>query len=234
MNTAPTRFLSEKELGTLYVTNRVPLHFDQVLRRARMTAEAEAELHQMIGQLPPDEALLSLALCGRQLYSHIAAQSVGGEEARPMLAELKNATVQITEWLGRGIIDMQVYGLDYAQDQLGEMLLQIPDYLCVLSSLYQEVASICEGEQGWSLGLRLANLLHYQAETHADTAQTLVEGLSVEEGEAELIVETARETMATPPRDTVPLPIELQENITPPRNNVVAFSLFDKKPTARI
>lgn len=224
LNTASTRFLNEKELGTLYVTNRVPLHFDRVLRRARMTAEVEAELHRMVGHLPPDEALLSLALCGRQLYTQIAAQSVGGAEAAPLLAELKSICVDTVEWLGRYIIDIQVYGLSIPQDQLGEMLIQIPDRLCIFASLFQELSALCEGNDGWPLGIRLANMLHYQAETHADTAQALVNNLSVE-ADDEIIVQTMRET----PKDSVTLPVELQNDIKPPRNNVVAFSLFDRK-----
>ena len=225
MSTPQTRFLNEKELGTLYVTNRVPLHFDAVLRRARMTTEAEADLHRMLGNLPPDEALLSLALCGRQLYTQLTAQSVGGDDARTVLAELKTNCVDMTEWLGRMIIDLQVYGLSMAQDQLADMLVQIPDHLCILSSLFDEIAAFCEGEDGWPLGQRLANLLHYQAETHADTARVLVDNMAVEDTEQEVIVQTMRQT----PRDHVPLPVELQEEIKPPRNNVVAFSLFDRR-----
>lgn len=230
MNTPNTRFLNEKELGTLTVTNRVPLHFDAVLRRARMNAEAEADLHRMIGALPPDEALLSLALCGRQLYTHLAAQNVGGDAAKTTLTELKINTIDVTEWLGRIIIDLQVYGLSMAQDQLAEMLMQIPDQLCILSSIYQEVSEICDGEDGWPLGQRLCQLLHYQAETHADAARVLVDTMAVEEPGEEVIVQTMRSA----PKDAVVLPVELQEEVKPPRNNVVAFSLFDRRrPSAR-
>ena len=224
----PQRHLNEKELGTLYVTNRVPLHFDTVLKRGRMTAEQEAELHRMIGQLPPDEALLALSLCGRQIYTHLAEKTEMGELQGPLLTEFKQVVINIVEWLGRAIIDMDVYGLEYDQKQLEEVLRAVPEELCILSSLYLELKDACGDCSGdVQMAVRLLNMLHYQSETHADTANAMVDGMD------EVVydprqVNQVKEEIRTAPRDHVPLPLELQAEMAPQQENVVSFSLFHK------
>lgn len=208
--------LNEKELGTLYVYCEAPLMLHALLEKSAKAGTATTEksvaaMHDVLAAQAPDDALLSLGLSGLVMSEHVQRLFESQDDLRALATELRLEAEQIVTYLGRLRIDLDAYRLTVSDQEIFTYLARVPDDLCVLSSIYEEMQQTLRLlDAGLSQAVRI---LQYQAESHADHARSYIEG-HMKPGN----VEKPR------PLDHIPLPPELQPQHDPAK--IIEFSLF--------
>lgn len=218
--------LSEKELGTLYAYCGTPLRLHTMLEKDFPKAGASiegfdespflAEIHDSLSAQGPDDALLSLALIGYILEDYISFYYAEDMNLRVLGTELKCEADNVVHDLGRLRIDLDSYRAQIAETEIMAHLKQVPEGLCILASIYQEMQEAFK-ESGRKDLSKLARLLCYQSEAQADHAWNYVQALvHPEEGK-----------QATDVLDNIPLPMDMQTATD--SDKVVDFSLFRRR-----
>jgi hypothetical protein len=218
--------LSEKELGTLYAYCGSPLRLHTMLEKEFPKAGTAiegfdessllAELHDSLSEQGPDDALLSLALMGYILEDYISFYYADETSVRVLATELKCEADNIVHDLGRLRIDLDSYRAQIAETEILEHLKHVPESLCVLASIYQEMQEGLKAIGRKDLS-KLARLLCYQAEAQADHAWNYVQAMvTPEEGKA------AKDAL-----DNIPLPMDMQT--ASDSDKVVDLSLFRRR-----
>lgn len=209
--------LNEKELGTLYAYCESPLILHRILEKS-LGEEVQAKIDKQISELhdslacqAPDDSLLSLALSGLIVSDRIARLYDQDDSLRILATEMRLESENIVAYLGRLRVDLDSYRLDISEEDIFGFMARVPDDLCVLASLYQEIQEgLKEHCQGFTQSVRI---LHYQAESQADVARNFIEG-HMNPGKKE-----------KPARlSTIPLPADLQPDTD--SQKVVDFNLF--------
>jgi hypothetical protein len=225
--------LTEKELGTLYAYTQLPLTIHSALTKARtpligaqnasmnsvQNDEFLCNIHNALLDQGPDDALLSMALCGLVLDQYLTDCDENGamsdslaETMRPLLTELRYTSVEVVDYLGRLRIDLDGHQIDVDPKQITSVLQRIPDDLCILSSIFQEMEDAL-GTHAPALA-RIIRVFHYQADSHADIARQYIEQMQNSEGSGAAKL------------DPIPLPPELQPQKD--SSKIVEFSLFKR------
>lgn len=200
--------LNEKELGSLYLLSEAPIVTDKLLQKDALEDGDITALHDSLSHHAPDMALIGLALSGNLLAEKM---KIYGDETLVTLAtELKYLSVNTLEEVGRIWIDACRYGVATEQD-IHDMVHQASDILCMFTSIFMEVAELCTPQPEIVRGI--AACLMYQAESHADQAQMMVDNATY-----------VGAKIQHEARDHIPLPVELQGKTY--TDNIVTFSLF--------
>jgi hypothetical protein len=222
------RRLNEKELGTLYAYCKSPLRLHHMLEKDLPKPNGQsgeytvditsmlAELHDSLSEQGPDDALLSLALMGWIMEDYCSDHYADQDALRVLCTELKCESENVIHDLGRLRIDLDSYKSEISEKEIYEHLANVPDSLCVLASIYQELINAFQEIHRKDLS-QIARLLCYQAEAQADHAWSYVE-VMMKPGERE---------EKEPYLSDIPLPYDMQPDQDP--NKVIDLSLFRRK-----
>lgn len=219
--------LSEKELGTLYAYCGSPLRLHSMLEKDFPKPNMPmqnfdvspflAELHDGLSAQGPDDALLSLALMGYIIEDYVSFYYPDNREMRVLCTELKCEADNIVHDLGRLRTDLDSYRAQIAEVEIMEHLKNIPDSLCILASVYQELQEGFKQIERKDL-TALVRLLCYQAEAQADHAWQYVQTMVMpSEGAG-----SAQNTL-----EDIPLPMDMQ--VASESDKVIDFSLFRRR-----
>lgn len=160
--------LSAHDMAGLHLKFVVPLAVgDMLLGREILDDVAEYTLHDMLGGLEPDTALLCLALCAQNVAAHVAhmpAARMLGQQADQIVAEYGPV------WLA---YEAGAEGPDAAE--LQRMFRNIPEDLESLGDLLCAVGGALEEDR--AIAAILCDILGDQACMHKEMAETRIGGL---------------------------------------------------------
>lgn len=160
--------LSAHNMAGLHLKFVVPLAVgDMLLGREALDDVAEYTLHDMLGGLEPDTALLCLALCAQNVAAHVAHMPVAqmlGQQADQIVAEYGPV------WLAYEA------GLDGpGADDLRQMLHNIPEDLESLGDLLFATCGALEEDR--AIAAILCDILGEQSYMHKEMAEARIGGL---------------------------------------------------------
>jgi hypothetical protein len=165
--------LSDNELAGLHAKFVVPVAVSRILNRLEPLDDvAEYMMHDMIGSLKPDTALLAIALCAQ----HVAAHSTHLPIGRMLAVESARIVDEYGPlWLksergGRKAHDIDVEPAHTAEDleSLGDLLLTTCGEL---GNGHENVATLCD-------------ILGSEAHMHHEEAQAQLDSLYIPENDA--------------------------------------------------
>jgi hypothetical protein len=206
--TSPRKKLNEKELGSLYITAETPLIIDRLIKQNQYTDTDIADIHKSLSKHAPDMAIIAASLSGNILANYL--QNIDNEDLQVLATELKHLSINSVEEVGRIWIDACRYGI-HNDDDIHDIVHQASDILCIFSSVFMEIAEICNGLD--DVCRAIAASLMYQCEAHSDNAQSLLTNAAPKPQKTDL--------------NAIPLPKELQDHHY--TDNIVTFTLFGEQ-----
>lgn len=197
--------LNKQELAALHAQFVVPLVVQDMLRGIEPLDDvAEYSMHDIIGELQPDTALLCVALCAQNLGAHLAHMSLG--------AVLQGCAERIIDeygplWLAHERNDKRMDDLSVAQ-----LLVNVPEDLEEMGDLLLALCGELDDETQ-AVGAVLCDILGAEAHMHMEFAEMQLEKMALLDRE-------------TPEVRAEPLPGAVSDNI-------VAFPQFRRQAIAR-
>lgn len=162
--------LTEKELALLHAKFVVPLVAHDMLRGLEPLDDvAEYAMHDIMGELQPDTALLCVALCAQQVGAQTAHLAIGKtlqSQAERIVGEYGPL------WMAyeRGEIEMN-------DEAVAELLANIPEDLEAMGDL---LLALCgELEEDSAIAAILCDILGAEAHMHMEFAEMQLETLSL-------------------------------------------------------
>lgn len=149
--------LQKEDLAKLHVDYIVPMVAGQMLQGLETLDDvAEYSLHDMIGELRSDSALMCIALTCQQIaaqFAHLPIATVMGLEASRIVDEY--ATLWMSGSLGRR--------------DIGEYILDVPEDLEALGDLLDAVTDALP--EDYHVGQTLCGILSLQADAHREAIE---------------------------------------------------------------
>ncbi len=172
MKTASMNSLTDTQLAQLHVKFIVPLAVGEMLaEKEPLDDVAEYTLHDLIGSLQPDTALLCLALCAQHIAAHTDFLPIGralGAEAEKIVTEYGPLWLAHEE--GQSGINDQV---------VRDMLTHIPEDLEAMGDLL--LATCGElNDEAFAIPAILCDILGDQAHMHKEAAERQLEDMAYE------------------------------------------------------
>lgn len=220
--------LNEKELGTLYAYCKTPLRLHHMLeknfpKRDALMNETSfdatpllAEIHDSLSEQGPDDALLSLALMGWILEDYCSDYYADIENLRILCTELKCEAENVIHDLGRLRIDLDSYKAEISQTEIYDHLSNVPDSLCILASIYQEMIDVFKEVERRDLA-QMVRILCYQAEAQADHAWGYIDAM----------MKPGAKEQQNPVLQDIPMPYDMQPDID--TDKIIDLSLFRRQ-----
>lgn len=196
--------LTKQELAALHAKFVVPLVVQDMLRGVEPLDDvAEYSMHDIVGELQPDTALLCVALCAQNLGAHLAHLSLG--------AVLQGCAERIIDEYGPLWVAHEQKKAQMDDLAVANVLVNIPEDLEEMGDLLLALCGELEDEQQ-AVPAILCDILGAEAHMHMEFAEMQLE------------------KMALLDRDSPELP-ELPAQAA--GDNVVAFPQFRRPQLAR-
>ncbi len=162
--------IQDKDLATLCVDLIIPMVVgDMLAGTEELDDVAEYTIHEMIGEMAPDTALLCVALC---------AQRIAGRFGNiPTCHALDIESNRIIEEYAPLWLAYKNKNTDLSDKEIRDLLVYIPEDLEALGDLLDTIqASLARND---NIASYLCEILAVQAHAHSEAAQTRLEELNM-------------------------------------------------------
>jgi hypothetical protein len=168
--------LTETDLALLHSKFVVPMVVQEMLRGLEPLDDvAEYSMHDILGELQPDTALLCIALCAQHVGAHTAHLPIG------KMLELH--AERIVDEYGALWLAYERSNITIDDEQVAELLVHIPEDLEAMGDM---LLALCgDLEEDHAVSAILCDILGTEAHMHMEFAEMKLEKLAILDTELE-------------------------------------------------